>query len=56
MYPGGPKWICSKACFDYGIGAFPSTVLIDRRGNVVGQFDPSKKEDWARLKELLDSK
>lgn len=36
----------------YGIMFFPSQVLIDRQGHVVGEFDPSD-ENIARLETLL---
>ena len=43
-------------CVDYGISSFPTTIVIDRKGNVVGKFDVSKKEDRANLKRLLEAK
>jgi hypothetical protein len=43
-------------CLDYGIDSFPTTVLIDREGKVLGRFDASKEEDRARLKKLLGAK
>ena len=52
-YPGGPESPVSKTCFDYGIDAWPSTVLIDRKGNVVGLFHASSKQDRAKLAKLL---
>jgi thiol-disulfide isomerase/thioredoxin len=52
---GGPEWPGSKVCFDYGIDFFPSTVLIDRKGIVVGKFHATKEEDRAKLRKLLQS-
>ena len=54
--PGEPTTAASKICFDYGVSAFPTTVLIDRAGKVVGRFDPSNGEDRAKLRKLLDDK
>ena len=35
--------------------AYPTTVLIDRSGTVVGKFNPGDAKDIAKLKTLLDS-
>jgi thiol-disulfide isomerase/thioredoxin len=37
----------------YGVRAFPTTILIDRAGKVVGRFRPRANEDIARLEKLL---
>jgi thiol-disulfide isomerase/thioredoxin len=54
--PGEPMTAASQICFDYGVCAFPTAVLIDREGKVVGRFDPGNDLDRAKLKKLLDVK
>jgi thiol-disulfide isomerase/thioredoxin len=46
----------SRMNFAYGIDAFPTSVLIDREGKVVGQFAPGNAEDRAKLRKLLEGK
>lgn len=41
---------------DYGVNSFPSGVLIDRRGRVVGKFDLRSERDNAVLERLLNEK
>jgi RNA polymerase sigma factor (sigma-70 family) len=41
---------------DYGVTSFPTRVLIDKKGNVVGLFDPYREADVARLEKLLAEK
>jgi len=41
---------------DYGVIDFPSGVLIDRQGRVVGKFDLRSEGDNAVLEELLQEK
>jgi thiol-disulfide isomerase/thioredoxin len=41
---------------DYGVSMYPTTVLIDKSGIVVGMFDAADAKDIAKLKKLLDSK
>jgi thiol-disulfide isomerase/thioredoxin len=55
-YPGGPEEPACKICFDYSISAFPTTILIDREGNIVGRFDAGKKADRDKLKRLLHAR
>jgi thiol-disulfide isomerase/thioredoxin len=45
----------NKLCAEYGVVGYPTTVLIDRKGNVVGRFHPALEQDRARLKKLLGS-
>jgi thiol-disulfide isomerase/thioredoxin len=54
-YPGAPVTAISKTCVDYGVGFFPCTVLIDRKGRVAGLFSAKNKEDRSRLEKLLES-
>jgi len=54
--PGEPTVAASKMCFDYGVSAFPTAVLIDREGNVSGRFDAGNQDDRAKLKKLLDGR
>ena len=45
------------ALADYGIEAYPTTILIDREGNVVGSFDASNVEKAsAEIDKLLKAK
>lgn len=37
----------------YGVMQYPTLILIDPQGKVVGRFNPSRAEDIARLEELL---
>lgn len=41
---------------DYGINSFPSGVLIDRQGRVVGKFDLRSDRDNAALEKMLKEK
>ena len=54
--PDGPASHVSKMCIEYGIDGFPTAVLIDREGKVVGQFSPGNAEDRARLSTLIEAK
>jgi len=54
--PGGEPVANSKMSVDYGINSFPSSIVIDRKGNVVGKFNLRIKEDRAKLKELIKVK
>jgi len=40
---------------DYGVWMYPTTILIDKSGIVVGMFDAADAKDVAKLKKLLDS-
>ena len=55
-YPGGPVETICKSAFDYGISRWPSTILIDRQGNIVGRYDAAKKADREKLRVLLNKK
>ena len=44
----------SAVSADYGVKFYPTTVLIDRSGIVVGQFNPGDAKDIAKLKALLE--
>ena len=39
---------------DYGVWMYPTTILIDKSGIVVGMFDSADANDVAKLKKLLD--
>jgi glutathione peroxidase-family protein len=39
---------------DYGINGFPTGVLIDRQGRVVGRFDPRSEREEAALDPVLE--
>lgn len=54
--PGGPEFPASKMCFAYGIDSFPSAVLIDGEGKVVGRFSPGNTQDREKLRKLLEQK
>jgi len=51
----GTKEARAAVSADYGILMYPTTVLIDASGIVVGRFDPGDPKDLAKLKKLLDS-
>lgn len=53
--PRGEEHAPSLMCADYGITLWPTNVLIDRKGNVVGTFDTSKPSDRDKLKMLLEA-
>lgn len=55
-YPGGPQEVICKACFDHGISIWNTTILIDRKGNIVGRFNAANEADREQLKHLLNSK
>jgi thiol-disulfide isomerase/thioredoxin len=40
-----PDGYDGQACAQYGVLAYPTTILIDRRGNVVGDFDATDIKD-----------
>ena len=48
-FPGGPATAASKMCVDYGVDSFPTAILIDRNGKVVGEFNASNEQDRAML-------
>lgn len=50
----GTKEARAAVSADYGIWMYPTTVLIDASGIVVGMFDPGDPNDLAKLKKLLD--
>ncbi len=55
-FGAGIAWKARSAVSaDYGVKFYPTTVLIDRSGTVVGKFNPGDAKDIARLKTLLDS-
>ena len=37
----------------YGVTGYPTTILIDREGKVVGQFDPQDAKQVAEVEKLL---
>ncbi len=39
----------------YGVDGYPTTVLIDKQGIVVGEFRPEHKPHQEKLKELLEA-
>jgi hypothetical protein len=41
---------------DYGVTSYPTSVLIDRQGRVVGLFEPSSEAGLALLKKTLRDK
>jgi len=50
------EWQRGGAAAQYGILAFPTTVLIDREGNVVGQFyAQDEKKAVEEIQKLLDA-
>jgi cytochrome oxidase Cu insertion factor (SCO1/SenC/PrrC family) len=54
--PGEPVTAASKTCFDYGVDQWPTAVLIDREGKVLGRIDPGNEDDVAKLRKLLNDK
>jgi thiol-disulfide isomerase/thioredoxin len=40
----------------YGVMLYPTTILIDRQGNVVGRFAPQQQNDIDQLEKLLGEK
>jgi thiol-disulfide isomerase/thioredoxin len=46
----------NQVCADYGVLLFPSTVLIDREGKVVGLFDAGDPKQIANLEKLIAKK
>ncbi|QDU08494.1 TlpA family protein disulfide reductase [Gimesia aquarii] len=53
---GGEPVANSKMCVDYGIDGFPSSIVIDRKGNVVGKFRLRVKADRDKLRQLIKEK
>lgn len=41
---------------DYGVTIYPTMILIDPKGNIVGRFSPKLPEHMARLEKLLKDK
>ncbi|QDT99692.1 TlpA family protein disulfide reductase [Gimesia aquarii] len=54
--PGGEPIANSKMSVDYGINSFPSTIVIDRKGNIVGKFSLRVKNDRDKLRQLIKEK
>ncbi|WP_339728912.1 TlpA disulfide reductase family protein [uncultured Gimesia sp.] len=54
--PGGEPVANSKMSVDYGIDGFPSSIVIDRNGNVVGKWDLREKAGRDKLRALLEAK
>jgi thiol-disulfide isomerase/thioredoxin len=54
-FPGGPEIESSQLCIEYGVDAWPTTVLIDKAGCIAGSFYATYDDERARLKELLSS-
>ncbi len=56
--PFGPAGLAHKAdcqaSADYGVTGYPTLVLIDREGNVVDTFQPTRPKDIDRLEKLLE--
>lgn len=52
---GVAKEARALVCVDYGVWMYPTTILIDKSGIVVGMFDAADAKDVAKLKKLLDS-
>lgn len=57
--PYGPKGLTREArcqaAADYGVTSYPTLVLIDREGRVVGEFEPSVPAQIERLEALLEA-
>ncbi len=60
---GGPTRIKYSATVEngattaaYGINRFPTTLIIDKRGVLIDEFDASDAKDRERLEKLLDEK
>lgn len=55
--PYGPAGLTREArcqsAADYGVTAYPTMVLIDAEGKVVGHFEPTDAADVERLEKLL---
>jgi len=55
-YPGEKSNANAIMNVDYGINSFPSSIVIDRRGNVVGNLDLRKKAGREQLRKLIEAK
>jgi len=53
--PGTDRTAQGATTATYGIQGFPTTVLIDKQGRVVGQFNPSGEQARSQLEETLDA-
>jgi thiol-disulfide isomerase/thioredoxin len=42
-----------QASADYGVTSYPTMILVDRMGNVVDKFEPTRRSDVERLEKLL---
>lgn len=42
-----------RLAVEYGVVEYPTLVLIDKQGNVVGKFDPEQEESIKQLEKLL---
>ncbi|QDV48687.1 TlpA family protein disulfide reductase [Gimesia fumaroli] len=54
--PGGEPVANSKMSVNYGINGFPSSIVIDRNGNVIGKVDLREKAGREKLRSLLEVK
>lgn len=52
-HPGVPADAVSPVAADYGIDTFPTSVLIDREGRIVGLFFLGRKSDRDLLERML---
>lgn len=55
-YPGEKSNANAIMNVDYGITSFPSSIVIDRRGNVVGNLDLRNKAGREQLRRLIETK
>lgn len=53
---GGEPIANSKMSVEYGINSFPSTIVIDRQGNIFGNLKLWKQSDRDKLKQLIEAK
>ncbi|QDT91275.1 TlpA disulfide reductase family protein [Gimesia algae] len=54
--PEGEPIANAKMNVEYGINSFPSSIVIDRQGNVVGKLNLWEKADRDKLKQLIEAK
>ncbi len=54
--PEGEPIANAKMNVEYGINSFPSTIVIDRQGNIFGNLKLWKQSDRDKLKQLIKAK
>lgn len=55
-FPGGEEIAKSRMCVEYGVDSFPTTILIDREGKIVGRVNVRRPEVRDQIRKMLTAR